>query len=58
MAIGPSSSRTVKEVRLISRNHKPLNYPQLRDALKLLAVEHVILDGKIALDERGRLHAA
>jgi bifunctional non-homologous end joining protein LigD len=44
-----------KEVRLISRNNKPLNYPQLLDALKLLPAEHVILDGEIvALDEKGR----
>src|SRR6266404_5931612 len=44
-----------KEVRLISRNNKPLNYRQLLDSLKLLAVEQVILDGEIvALDEKGR----
>jgi bifunctional non-homologous end joining protein LigD len=44
-----------KEVRLISRNNKPLNYPQLVDALKSLPAEHVILDGEIvALDEKGR----
>jgi bifunctional non-homologous end joining protein LigD len=44
-----------KDVRLISRNNKPLNYPQLLDSLKLLAVEHVILDGEIvAPDEKGR----
>ena len=44
-----------KDVRLISRNNKPLNYPQLLDSLKLLAVEQVILDGEIvALDEKGR----
>jgi bifunctional non-homologous end joining protein LigD len=44
-----------KEVRLISRNNKPLNYPQLVDALKSLPVDHVIVDGEIvALDEKGR----
>ena len=44
-----------KDVRLISRNNKPLNYPQLLDSLRLLAVEQVILDGEIvALDEKGR----
>jgi bifunctional non-homologous end joining protein LigD len=44
-----------KDVRLISRNNKPLNYPQLLDSLKLLAVEQVTLDGEIAaLDEKGR----
>jgi len=44
-----------KEVRLISRNNKPFDYPQLLDALKLLSADHVILDGEIvALDEKGR----
>jgi bifunctional non-homologous end joining protein LigD len=44
-----------KEVRLISRNNKPLNYPQLTDALKSLPADRVILDGEIAaLDEKGR----
>jgi bifunctional non-homologous end joining protein LigD len=44
-----------KEVRLISRNNKPLNYPGLLDSLKLLALEQVVLDGEIvALDEKGR----
>jgi bifunctional non-homologous end joining protein LigD len=44
-----------KAVRLVSRNHKPLNYPQLLDALKLLPASHVIQDGEIvALDEKGR----
>jgi bifunctional non-homologous end joining protein LigD len=44
-----------KDVRLISRNNKPPNYPQLLDYLKLLAVEQVILDGEtVALDEKGR----
>ena len=44
-----------KDVRLISRNNKPLNYPQVLDSLKLLAVEYVVLDGEIvALDEKGR----
>jgi len=27
-----------KDVKLISRNNKPLNYPQVLDSLKLLAV--------------------
>jgi bifunctional non-homologous end joining protein LigD len=44
-----------KEVRLVSRNNKPLNYPQLTDSLKTLPADHVILDGEIvALDEKGR----
>ena len=44
-----------KDVRLILRNDKPLNYPQVLDSLKLLAVEQAILDGEIAaLDEKGR----
>jgi bifunctional non-homologous end joining protein LigD len=44
-----------KEVRLVSRNQKPFNYPQLLDSLKLLPTEHVTLDGEIvALDEKGR----
>jgi bifunctional non-homologous end joining protein LigD len=28
-----------KDVRLISRNNKPLNYPQLLDSLKLVLVQ-------------------
>ena len=44
-----------KNVRLISRNNKPFNYPQLLDFLNLLAVEQVVLDGEIvALDDKGR----
>jgi hypothetical protein len=44
-----------KDVRLVSRNQKDFNYPQLRDALKLLPAQRVILDGEIAaLDEKGR----
>jgi bifunctional non-homologous end joining protein LigD len=44
-----------KDVRLISRNKKAFDYPQLLDALELLPAEHVILDGEIAaLDEKGR----
>ena len=44
-----------KEVRLVSRNQKAFNYPQLLDSLKLLPPEHIILDGEIvALDEKGR----
>ena len=42
-------------MRLISRNNKPFNYPQLLDFLNLLAVEQVVLDGEIvALDDEGR----
>jgi bifunctional non-homologous end joining protein LigD len=44
-----------KGVRLISRNQKTFNYPQLLDALKLLPAQHTILDGEIAaLDDKGR----
>ena len=44
-----------KDVCLVSRNNKPLDYPQLLEALKLLSAECVILDGEIAaLDEKGR----
>src|SRR6516165_6395178 len=44
-----------KDVRLVSRNEKAFDYPQLLDALKSLPAERVILDGEItALDEKGR----
>src|SRR5215467_8079229 len=44
-----------KDVRLVSRNKKAFDYPQLLDARKLLPAEHFILDGEIAaLDEKGR----
>jgi hypothetical protein len=44
-----------KDVRLVSRNQKAFNYPQLLDALKSLPAEQIILDGEIvALDEKGR----
>jgi bifunctional non-homologous end joining protein LigD len=44
-----------KEVRLVSRNNKPFDYPQLLEALKSLPARRVILDGEIAaLDEKGR----
>jgi len=44
-----------KDVRLVSRNKKAFNYPQLLDALKLLRTQRAILDGEIAaLDEKGR----
>jgi len=44
-----------KDVQLIWRNNKPLNYPQLIDSHTLLSLEQVILDGEIvALDEKGR----
>ena len=44
-----------KDVRLVSRNNKAFDYPQLLDALKKLPTDRVILDGEIvALDEKGR----
>jgi bifunctional non-homologous end joining protein LigD len=44
-----------KDVRLVSRNEKEFDYPQLVDALRKLPVERAILDGEIAaLDEKGR----
>jgi bifunctional non-homologous end joining protein LigD len=44
-----------KNVRLVSRNNKEFNYPQLLDALKALPAKHVVLDGEIAaLNEKGR----
>src|SRR5262245_47450784 len=44
-----------KEVRLVSRNKKPFDYPQLLDALKKFPANRAILDGEIAaLDEKGR----
>ena len=44
-----------KDVRLISRDKKAFDYPQLLDAIKKLPAERVILDGEIAaLDEKGR----
>jgi len=44
-----------KDVRLVSRNKKGFDYPQLLDALKKLPADRVILDGEIAaLDEKGR----
>jgi bifunctional non-homologous end joining protein LigD len=44
-----------KDVRLVSRNQKAFDYPQLLDALKLLPAGCFILDGEIAgLDEKGR----
>jgi bifunctional non-homologous end joining protein LigD len=44
-----------KDVRLVSRNQKAFNYPQLLDALKSLSPGQVILDGEIvALDDKGR----
>jgi ATP-dependent DNA ligase len=42
-----------KEVRLVSRNKKAFDYPQVLDALKLLPAEHFTLDGEVAaLDEK------
>ena len=42
-------------MRLVSRNKKAFEYPQLLDTLKLLPAEHFILDGEIAaLDEKDR----
>ena len=44
-----------KGVRLLSRNKKAFDYPQLLDALKKLPAKQAILDGEIAaLDEKGR----
>ena len=44
-----------KDVRLISRNKKAFDYPQLLNALKKLPADRAILDGEIAaLDEEGR----
>ena len=37
-----------KDVRLVSRNNKAFDYPQLLDALKLLLAQHFILKGEIA----------
>ena len=55
MGSGPWLSKTEKNVRLVSRNKKAFDYPQLLDALKLLPAECFILDGEIAaLDEKGK----
>jgi len=44
-----------KDVRLVSRNKKAFDYPQLLSALKKLPADRAILDGEIAaLDEKGR----
>ena len=44
-----------KDVRLVSRNKKAFDYPQLIDALRKLPTERLILDGEIAaLDDKGR----
>src|SRR6516225_5325954 len=44
-----------KDVRYLSRNKKPFDYPQLLLALKKLPADRVILDGEIAaLDDKGR----
>jgi DNA ligase D-like protein (predicted ligase) len=44
-----------KETRLVSRNQKTFNYPELLDTIKLLPAEHFIIDGEIAaLDPKGR----
>jgi bifunctional non-homologous end joining protein LigD len=44
-----------KDVRLVSRNKKAFDYPQLVDTLRKLPAERAILDGEIAaLDEKGR----
>src|SRR5215470_15974702 len=44
-----------KDVRLVSRNKKAFDYPQLLDTLKKLPAKQAILDGEIAsLDEKGR----
>ena len=55
MGSGPWLSKTEKNVRLVSRNKKAFDYPQLLDALKLLPAGHFVLDDEIAaLDEKGR----
>lgn len=42
-------------VKLLSRNEKPLHFPQVAAAVGQLAAESVVLDGEIvALDQRGR----
>jgi bifunctional non-homologous end joining protein LigD len=44
-----------QDVRLVSRNKKAFDYPQLVDALKMLPANRVIVDSEIAtLDEKGR----
>src|SRR5215472_92816 len=44
-----------RDLRLVSRNKKAFDYPQLLDALRKLPAEQLILDGEIAaLDEKGR----
>src|SRR5215831_17190103 len=44
-----------KDARLVSRNKKAFDYPQLVDALKKLPAERAIVDGEIAaLDAKGR----
>src|SRR5262245_30803961 len=44
-----------KDVRLVSRNKKAFDDPQLVDSLKSMPADRVILDGEIAaLDEKGR----
>ena len=44
-----------KATRLVSRNQKAFNYPELLDALKSLRAEHFVIDGEItALDPKGR----
>jgi len=44
-----------KDARLVSRNKKAFDYPQLLEALKLLPADRIILDGEIAaLDDKGR----
>src|SRR6516164_9350784 len=44
-----------KDVRLVSRNKKAFDYPQLLNAMKKVPAERVIVDGEIApLDEKGR----
>jgi bifunctional non-homologous end joining protein LigD len=50
-----SAFKDGKDLRLVSRNKKAFDYPQLLNALKLLPADRVILDGEIvALDEKGR----
>lgn len=46
-----------KQAELWSRNHKPLDYPELLPALAKLKCQSAVLDGEIvALDDQGHTH--
>jgi hypothetical protein len=47
-----------KDVRLVSRNKKAFDYPQLLEALKLLPAERVTLDGEIVSMRKGALRSS